>query len=119
MTPHNNMPEPFILPAKSVYASKTFFLDVETVKVNMVANTFMRAPGEAAGTFGLESAMDELAVELRLDRIESCIRSEPDKDPLTELPFSQREIVQAGMAGRLGTLRLGQAQRHACDAARR
>ena len=64
MTPHNNMPEPFILPAKSVYASKTFFLDVETVQMNMVANTFMRAPGEAVGTFGLESAMDELAVEL-------------------------------------------------------
>ena len=64
MTPHNNMPEPFVLPAKSVYASKTFFLDVETVKMNMVANTFMRAPGEAVGTFGLESAMDELAVEL-------------------------------------------------------
>jgi xanthine dehydrogenase YagR molybdenum-binding subunit len=33
MTPHNNMPEPFVLPAKSVYASKTFFLDVETVKM--------------------------------------------------------------------------------------
>ena len=46
MTPHNNMPEPFVLPAKSVYASKTFFLDVETVRMNMVANTFMRAPGE-------------------------------------------------------------------------
>jgi CO/xanthine dehydrogenase Mo-binding subunit len=45
MTPHNNMPEPFVLPAKSVYASKTFFLDVETVRMNMVANTFMRAPG--------------------------------------------------------------------------
>ena len=46
MTPHNNMPEPFILPAKSVYASKTFFLDVETVRMNMVANTFMRAPAK-------------------------------------------------------------------------
>ena len=99
MTPHNNMPEPFILPAKSVYASKTFFLDVETVRMNMVANTFMRAPGEAVGTFGLESAMDELAVELGLDPIELRIRNEPEKDPLTGLPFSQRGIVQAWRDG--------------------
>jgi len=99
MTPHNNMPEPFVLPAKSVYASKTFFLDVETVRMNMVANTFMRAPGEAVGTFGLESAMDELAVELRMDPIELRIRNEPDGDPLTGLPFSQRGIVQAWRDG--------------------
>src|ERR1700748_2292447 len=83
MTPHNNMPEPFILPAKSVYASKTFALDVETVKMNMVANTFMRAPGEAVGTFGLESAMDELAFELGMDPIELRIRNEPQADPTT------------------------------------
>jgi xanthine dehydrogenase YagR molybdenum-binding subunit len=116
MTPHNNMPEPFILPAKSVYASKTFLLDVETVKMNMVANTFMRAPGEAVGTFGLESAMDELAVELAMDPIELRIRNEPDKDPLTGLPFSQRGIVQAW---RDGAKRFGWDKRSAAPAAKR
>jgi xanthine dehydrogenase YagR molybdenum-binding subunit len=116
MTPHNNMPEPFILPAKSVYASKTFLLDVETVKMNMVANTFMRAPGEAVGTFGLESAMDELAVELAMDPIELRIRNEPDKDPLTGLPFSQRGIVQAW---REGAKRFGWDKRSAAPAAKR
>jgi xanthine dehydrogenase YagR molybdenum-binding subunit len=116
MTPHNNMPEPFILPAKSVYASKTFFLDVETVKMNMVANTFMRAPGEAVGTFGLESAMDELAVELGIDPIELRIRNEPEKDPLTGLPFSQRGIVQAW---RDGAERFGWDKRSATPATRR
>ena len=116
MTPHNNMPEPFILPAKSVYASKTFFLDVETVRMNMVANTFMRAPGEAVGTFGLESAMDELAHELGLDPIELRIRNEPDKDPLTGLPFSQRGIVQAW---RDGAKRFGWNKRSGTPAAKR
>ena len=116
MTPHNNMPEPFILPAKSVYASKTFFLDVETVRMNMVANTFMRAPGEAVGTFGLESAMDELAVELGIDPIELRIRNEPEKDPLTGLPFSQRGIVQAW---RDGAARFGWDKRSATPAAQR
>ncbi len=100
MTPHNNMPEPFILPAKSSYASRSFLLDVETVKLNMTANTFMRAPGEAVGTFGLESAIDELAHVMGMDPIELRIRNEPQKDPTTGLPFSQRGIVDAWRAGR-------------------
>lgn len=100
MTPHNNMPEPFILPAKSSYASRSFLLHVETVKLNMTANTFMRAPGEAVGTFGLEAAIDELAHALGMDPIELRIRNEPVKDPTSGLPFSQRGIVAAWQAGR-------------------
>jgi xanthine dehydrogenase YagR molybdenum-binding subunit len=100
MTPHNNMPEPFILPAKSAYASRSFLLDVETVKMNMTANTFMRAPGEAVGTFGLECGIDELAHAMGMDPIELRIRNEPEKDPTTGLPFSQRGIVEAWKAGR-------------------
>jgi xanthine dehydrogenase YagR molybdenum-binding subunit len=100
MTPHNNMPEPFILPAKSAYASRSFLLDVETVRMNMTANTFMRAPGEAVGTFGLECGIDELAHSMGMDPIELRIRNEPDKDPTSGLPFSQRGIVDAWKAGR-------------------
>ena len=99
MTPHNNMPEPFILPAKSVYASKSFLLDVETVKMNVVANTFMRAPGESVGTFGLECAVDELAHDLGMDPMELRLRNEPDKDPTTGLPFSQRGVEKAWRDG--------------------
>jgi xanthine dehydrogenase YagR molybdenum-binding subunit len=100
MTPHNNMPEPFILPAKSAYASRSFLLDVETVKMNMTSNTFMRAPGEAVGTFGLESAIDELAHAMKMDPIDLRIANEPEKDPTNGLPFSQRGIVDAWKAGR-------------------
>ncbi len=100
MTPHNNMPEPFILPAKSAYACRSFLLDLETVKMNMTANTFMRAPGEAVGTFGLESGMDELAHAMGMDPIELRIKNEPETDPTTGLPFSQRGIVEAWKVGR-------------------
>ncbi len=99
MTAHNNMPEPFIMPAKSGYASKTFLLDVETVALDMLANTFMRAPGESVGTFGLECAIDELAVELGMDPIELRLKNEPDKDPTTGLPFSTRNVEAAWRAG--------------------
>ena len=66
----------------------------------MLANTFMRAPGEAVGTFALECAIDELAAELGIDPIELRIRNEPEKDPTQGLPFSQRGIVEHGVPAR-------------------
>jgi xanthine dehydrogenase YagR molybdenum-binding subunit len=99
MSGHNNMPEPFILPARSAYAADSFKLDVEVATLDMLANTFMRAPGESVGTFALESAVDELAAELRMDPIELRIRNEPEKDPTTGLRFSSRHIVEAYRAG--------------------
>jgi xanthine dehydrogenase YagR molybdenum-binding subunit len=96
---HNNMPEPFILPARSAYQSGSFKLDVEAAKMDMLANTFMRAPGESVGTFALESAVDELADDLGMDPIELRIRNEPEKDPTSGVPFSSRHIVEAYMAG--------------------
>lgn len=115
MTPHNNMPEPFILPTRSAYAARSFLLDVQTVKLNMTANTFMRAPGESVGTFGLECAVDELAHTMGLDPIELRIRNEPEKDPTTGLPFSSRLIVDAW---RKGAARFGWARRQAAGTRR-
>ena len=99
MTAHNALPEPFIVATRSGYAAKTFKLDVEYVTLDMLANTFMRAPGEAVGTFALESALDELAETLGMDPIELRIRNEPDKDPTTGTPFSSRNIVEAYRTG--------------------
>ncbi len=99
MTPHNNMPEPFILGTRAGYAADSFKLSVETVTMNTLSNTFMRAPGEAVGTFALESAIDELAVDLGIDPIELRIRNEPDRDPISGLPFSSRHIVEAWRSG--------------------
>jgi xanthine dehydrogenase YagR molybdenum-binding subunit len=99
MTAHNNMPEPFITAARSGYAADSFRLSVETVTMNMLANIFMRAPGESVGTFALESAIDELAIELGMDPIELRVRNEPEKDPTSGLPFSSRHSVEAWRSG--------------------
>ena len=113
---HNNMPEPFILPAKSAYSAGSFKLDVETAKMDMLANTFMRAPGESVGTFGLECAVDELAHSLGMDPIELRLRNEPEKDPTSGVPFSSRHIVEAYKAG---AEKFGWAQRKAQPGTRR
>jgi len=99
LTPHNGLPEPFIAGTRCTYAAGSFKLNVDVVQLDMLANTFMRAPGEAVGTFGLECAIDELAVKLGLDPIELRIRNEPDKDPTDGRPFSARHIVEAWRTG--------------------
>ena len=99
MTPHNQVPEPFVMPTRCLYAARNFKFDLKIADMNMVANAFMRAPGEAVGTFALESAIDELAHQAGIDPIELRIRNEPDKDPTSDLPFSSRNLVQAWRAG--------------------
>jgi len=108
-TRHSAMPEPFILPTQSVYAAKTMALEVRTCHLDMVANTFMRAPGEAVGTVALECAMDELAERLGMDPIELRLRNEPEKDPLSGRPFSSRNLA---VAYRLGAKRFGWERRN-------
>ncbi|WP_312794821.1 xanthine dehydrogenase family protein molybdopterin-binding subunit [Tianweitania sp.] len=99
MTHHNAMPEPFILATKSAYAARNFKLDVEVTYLDMLANTFMRAPGESVGTFALESAVDEIAVALGMDPVELRAVNEPEKDPTDNKPFSSRNIVEAYRTG--------------------
>ena len=99
MTAHNNMPEPFIVGTLSGYQTETVKLNVQAATMNMLANTFMRAPGEAVGTFALESAIDELAVELGMDPIDLRLKNEPETDPTSGMPFSSRNIEQAMRTG--------------------
>ena len=42
-TPHNGLPEAFILPARCLYAAENVRLDVQVVELDMLANTFVRA----------------------------------------------------------------------------
>lgn len=109
-TPHSAFPEPFILSAQSSYATETMLLDVQAAKLDMLANTFMRAPGEAVGSFALECAMDELAEVIGIDPVELRLRNEPEVDPMKGLPFSQRDVVQCW---KMGAERFGWDQRGA------
>jgi xanthine dehydrogenase YagR molybdenum-binding subunit len=99
MTTHNDCPEQFTFPARHLYAAESCLISQEIIEIDMVANTFMRAPGESIGTFALESALDELAAQLHLDPIELRRRIEPKRDPTTGLAFSQRNLVEAYECG--------------------
>lgn len=92
MTPHNNVPEQFSFPARHAYAAPNLTIGQNVADMDMLANTFMRAPGESIGTFALECAVDELAEQLNIDPVELRLRNEPEKDPASGKPFSSRNV---------------------------
>jgi xanthine dehydrogenase YagR molybdenum-binding subunit len=106
---HNAFPEQFTFPSRHLYAAEHMLIQQRVVELDMVANTSMRAPGESIGTFALESAIDELAIECSLDPIELRRRIEPEKDPTKNTPFSSRNLLEAY---RRGAERFGWARRN-------
>jgi xanthine dehydrogenase YagR molybdenum-binding subunit len=115
-TTHSSVPEAFIMAGQSLYAAGSFKLALMVADIDMVANTTMRAPGLAVGTFALESAIDELAEQLEMDPIELRIRNEPEQDPTSGRPISSRHLLEAYRAG---AERFGWDQRSARPGARR
>ncbi len=61
--------------------------------------TFMRAPGETPGTFALESAMDELAYELKIDPLKLRSMNHTAVDPLSKKPFSLENLNECYTLG--------------------
>ncbi|HEY4028430.1 MAG TPA: xanthine dehydrogenase family protein molybdopterin-binding subunit, partial [Candidatus Dormibacteraeota bacterium] len=113
---HAQLPEAFTAGTPTLYQAGSFELGLRVADVDMVANTFMRAPGAAVGSFALESAIDELAERLGMDPIELRIRNEPEKDPVSGREFSSRHLVEACRAG---AERFGWDRRSATPGARR
>ncbi|MFE9557224.1 xanthine dehydrogenase family protein molybdopterin-binding subunit [Streptomyces sp. NPDC006703] len=63
------------------------------VPLDVSTPTWMRAPGEAPGSFALESALDELAEKCGMDPIALRARNEPVAGPVSGLPFSSRNVL--------------------------
>lgn len=68
-------PEQVTSCASDLYDADNVFVQQRSTKLDLAANTVMRAPGEATGTFALESAIDDLAYRLDLDPIELRMRN--------------------------------------------
>lgn len=77
-----------------LYSCPNVRLRQRQVQGDIATPTFMRAPGEASGAFGIECAVDELAVALGMDPIELRRRNEPKIDESNGLPFSSRHLVE-------------------------
>jgi xanthine dehydrogenase YagR molybdenum-binding subunit len=69
------------------------------VRRNVGTPTPMRGPGAVPGLFAVESAMDELAIKLKMDAVELRLRNDTLTDESNNKPFSSRhykECLQMG-----------------------
>ena len=84
---------------KSLYQSPIREITYELAKLKIGTPSFMRAPGEAPGTFALESAMDEMANELKMDPVEFRILNHTKTDPITKNLFSSEYLIECYKKG--------------------
>ena len=59
----------------------------------------MRGPGEATGSFALESALDELSYALNMDPIALRLANYTDSDPERNLPWSSKYLKECYQQG--------------------
>jgi len=84
---------------KLLYASPNVETRMRLVRLDVGAPSIMRAPGEAPGSFALESGLDELAVELRMDPIELRLRNYAETDPVSGMPWSSKGLRECYAQG--------------------
>ncbi|ANF56892.1 xanthine dehydrogenase family protein molybdopterin-binding subunit [Halotalea alkalilenta] len=78
----------------SMYACDHVAVTQRIAEVNHGTPTSMRAPGEASGNFALETALDELAVELGVCPVELRRRNFTARDLASGLPWSSNHLLE-------------------------
>ena len=91
--------EPSALQTRMLYDCANVKTAHRLVRLSVGTPTFQRAPGEASGTFALESAIDELAYRLKVDPLELRRRNEPAIDQDKGLPWSSRKLLECYSQG--------------------
>ncbi len=81
--------------SKALYATPTMWLRQRAERANVAMPTAMRAPGEGPGMWALESAMDELAVDLGMDPLDLRLANYAETDPATGAPWSSKKLRDA------------------------
>jgi xanthine dehydrogenase YagR molybdenum-binding subunit len=61
-------------------------------QLDLATSCDMRAPSAPTAMFALESAMDELAVALKLDPLELRLRCYSDRDQINDRPYSSKAL---------------------------
>ena len=77
-------------------------------KRNVGAGADMRGPGRVPGLYATESAMNELADQLKMDPVKLRILNEPKIDESKGIPFSSRHLLECFA---LGTEKFGWSKR--------
>ena len=87
------------LTARMLYKVPNNSTSHQLIKSNIGQPSFMRAPGEAPGTYGLEAAMDEMAYQLKMDPVEFRVKNFVEVDQEKNKPFSSKALLECYRAG--------------------
>lgn len=85
--------------SKSFYACPSITTRYKVYPLNLSTPTWMRGPGEATGSFALESAMDELAYALKIDPLELRLINYAETDLERNRPYSSKFLKEAYQLG--------------------
>jgi xanthine dehydrogenase YagR molybdenum-binding subunit len=82
-----------------LYKTPNSSFEHKLVRLDLPTACDMRAPGAATGVYGLECAMDELAVALRIDPVELRLRCYSDRDQNEDLPYTSKALRECYAQG--------------------
>jgi len=82
-----------------LYKSATAAYAHKLARLDLATSCDMRGPSATTGVYALESAMDELAVALKLDPLELRLRCYSDRDQNSGLPFSSKNLRECYRQG--------------------
>jgi xanthine dehydrogenase YagR molybdenum-binding subunit len=82
-----------------LYKSPNTRIVHKLARLDLSTPSDMRAPGAATGVYALESAMDELAVALKLDPVELRLRCYSDRDQNEDLPYTSKALRECYREG--------------------
>ena len=88
----DEFPEQATVATRMLYACEDIQTTQRLVRLSLGTPSYMRAPGEAPGTFAMESALDELARELKMDPVELRLKNYAETDPEKKVPFSSKGL---------------------------
>ncbi|MBN8853775.1 MAG: aldehyde oxidase [Sphingobacteriales bacterium 50-39] len=85
--------------SRFLYESPNANTRYKVIPLNVGVPAPMRGPGEATGSFALESALDELAFALKMDPIELRLKNYTERDPERNLPWSSKYLKECYTRG--------------------
>jgi xanthine dehydrogenase YagR molybdenum-binding subunit len=83
----------------TAYACPNVSTRARQIRQSIPIPGWMRAPGEAEGSFALESAIDELSYALNIDPIELRVKNFAQVHPDTGLPWSSNALLDCYRQG--------------------
>ena len=86
---------PILETTKSLYACPNVHTMVLPVRQNLGAAAAFRAPGVMEGTWALEQALDELALELGIDPLDLRRRNHTDVDPANGRAYTSKRLLES------------------------